>query len=276
MGKEPAYGGVVFRDDGLVLLFEAAKRSEGTAWGFAKGSARAGELPEQAALRNVLEKTGSIARVVARISGTFEGKFTESTYFRMSLTTEGEPPTGTRVRWANLEEARTMLGNASSATRQRRDLAVLAAAIAAAPIEAMSVPGVCSKHKKDFVALFRAEGDGWALVSSSLPSVGEGGVGETKPMHHITIGRGYPGCIHCASPSIFLCNRCKALNCLGSKHEEGGQTFVSCAGCQWRGHLGPPGHGLVLDGQPSGDGPTHRGPPRGGVDAPVRRGPARR
>ncbi len=55
---ERAFGGVIINEAGLVLLREPSNHHGGYVWTFAKGRAKPGEAPEQAALREVLEETG--------------------------------------------------------------------------------------------------------------------------------------------------------------------------------------------------------------------------
>ena len=64
-------GGVLIRDDGMILLREPANFFDNYAWTHAKGGVDAGETDEQAALREVLEETGWIAEVVAPLPGEF-------------------------------------------------------------------------------------------------------------------------------------------------------------------------------------------------------------
>jgi 8-oxo-dGTP pyrophosphatase MutT (NUDIX family) len=56
---ETSYGGVVVRDDQLLVITPAGRRTTG----LPKGGLEAGETPEQAATREVREETGIVASV---------------------------------------------------------------------------------------------------------------------------------------------------------------------------------------------------------------------
>lgn len=168
--KEVRCGGVVIRNDGRVLLREPTGHPEGTAWRFPTGKLSEKEPPE-ATVERVVQRIGTTARVVARIPGTFEGTSSLTTYFRMDFLGENgciDPKTA-RVCWATLMEAQDMINAASSLSRRRRDLAVLEAVLRMPRIDEMIVPAKCSKTRKQFLAVFRRERDGWALSKSVIP-----------------------------------------------------------------------------------------------------------
>ena len=59
-----------------MLLREPANHFGGYVWTFPKGRVDAGETPQQAALREVLEETGYTARITGLVPGMFEGDTT--------------------------------------------------------------------------------------------------------------------------------------------------------------------------------------------------------
>jgi ADP-ribose pyrophosphatase YjhB (NUDIX family) len=71
MALKVAYGGVVFDDDGWVLLREPKNHFDGYVWTFPKGRPNLGGNPEEAALREVLEETGVIAAIIGQVPGSF-------------------------------------------------------------------------------------------------------------------------------------------------------------------------------------------------------------
>jgi hypothetical protein len=262
--KEIRCGGVVIRNDGRVLLREPTGHPEGTAWRFPTGKLSEKEPPE-ATVERVVQRIGTTARVVARIPGTFEGTSSLTTYFRMDFLGENgriDPKTA-RVCWATLMEAQDMINAASSLPRRRRDLAVLEAVLRMSRVDEMIVPAKCSNTRREFLAVFRRERDGWALSKSVTPGEDPCGATTTEDMRNIRIAAGYDGCTFCGSRNVFFCNRCQTLNCMGSSRPVGEQTFVDCASCGLLGVLARPGSGpgMVLRGTSSNADPGTR--PRG-------------
>lgn len=134
-GMKAAYGGVVFDQEGRVLLREPLNHFDGYVWTFAKGRQNPGEKPEATALREVLEETGIQARLLALIPGEFAGGTTVNRYFLMEP--DEEAPSGQHdretasIRWATPEEARKLIGQTQNTKGRARDLEVLEAALGA-------------------------------------------------------------------------------------------------------------------------------------------------
>lgn len=133
MALKVAYGGVIFDDDGRVLLREPKNHYDGYVWTFPKGRPNPGENPEEAALREVLEESGVTAEIVGQVPGSFMGGTTENFYYLMRPVTTGHPldDETAQVRWATHEEAKALIAKTTNATGRKRDLEVLEAAVLA-------------------------------------------------------------------------------------------------------------------------------------------------
>ncbi|MEN9574439.1 MAG: hypothetical protein RL514_2294 [Verrucomicrobiota bacterium] len=130
--KGVAYGGVVFRADGRLLLREPKNHYDAYVWTFPKGKAEQGESEQQAALREVREEGGVEAKIVRRIPGEFQGGTSKCVYFLMSVEREvgfDEDETQS-VAWVTAEEAAKRIQQTSKLIGRKRDLAVLKAALA--------------------------------------------------------------------------------------------------------------------------------------------------
>ena len=125
-----AYGGVLIRPEGEVLLREPANHFDGYVWTFAKGKPDKGETPETTALRELREETGYPARIVDLLPGVFHSGLSSNVYFMMEVAgPQGTPEWETSAtRWAGFETASTLIGQSTNAKGRARDLAVLAAA----------------------------------------------------------------------------------------------------------------------------------------------------
>lgn len=127
-----AYGGVLINDRGEVQLREPANHFGGYVWTFAKGRPDPGEMPEQTALREVLEETGQAARIIALIPKVFAGTTTSTVFFLMEPVGEPGPFSDetAAVRWIDREAARRLVAMTTTPTGRERDLRVLDAAFA--------------------------------------------------------------------------------------------------------------------------------------------------
>ncbi len=126
-----AFGGVLVDDLGQVLLRRPKGEYDGYVWTFAKGRPDPGELPAQAALREVKEETGYEASIVMKLPGQFAGGTTVTEFFLMAPV--GEPvlydqKETAEVSWVALAEAGKLIKETRNAMGRARDLAVLAAA----------------------------------------------------------------------------------------------------------------------------------------------------
>jgi 8-oxo-dGTP pyrophosphatase MutT (NUDIX family) len=129
-----AFGGLVFDERGHVLLREPAGHFDGYVWTFPKGRPEPGESGEEAALREVREETGVVARIVRPVPGDFAGGTTSNRYYLMEpvdLGGEPDPAETSAVCWVDPDQARVLLARTTNSTGLRRDLAVLEAALEA-------------------------------------------------------------------------------------------------------------------------------------------------
>ena len=125
-----AYGGVLLRSTGHILLREPANHFDGYVWTFAKGKSDPGETPEATALREVLEETGYQAEVVDILPGVFHSGLSSNAYYVMRpVGAQGHPQWETqRTRWVDFDAAATLIAETINVKGRERDLAVLAAA----------------------------------------------------------------------------------------------------------------------------------------------------
>ena len=130
-GMRLSCGGVIFDERGRVLLRRVRNDFGGVRWTFGKGRPDDEESPEETALREVFEETGMPAEIVAPIRGAFEGTTTLNHYWLMRQVGDPVEPCSetAEVRWCTIEEARNLIRESPSRTVQRRDFAVLDAAL---------------------------------------------------------------------------------------------------------------------------------------------------
>lgn len=129
MVRKAAYGGVLVREDGKILLRRPMGDFGGYVWTFAKGHPEPGETPEEAARREVLEETGYRAEIFGKVPGVFEGDTTTTEFYLMRPV--GEPaPVGretAEIRWVSLDDAERLISQTTSVAGRKRDIAVLKA-----------------------------------------------------------------------------------------------------------------------------------------------------
>jgi 8-oxo-dGTP pyrophosphatase MutT (NUDIX family) len=102
-------GGVVFRRDGPSVLYLLATAKGTDEWVLPKGHVEPGESLAEAALREVKEETGVVARVLGRILRDLtvtvrEGRIVIA-FFLMECVHNGHAREGRRKEWLPLERA---------------------------------------------------------------------------------------------------------------------------------------------------------------------------
>jgi 8-oxo-dGTP diphosphatase len=126
-----SYGGVLFNEQGQVLLREVKNHYKGYVWTFPKGRQEGGS-PEQTALREVEEEAGYKAEIIGKVPGTFPGKESDTEYFIMRPigTQKGFDWETERTEWVDAAAAPAYISQTQHPTGRDRDLAVLKAAVA--------------------------------------------------------------------------------------------------------------------------------------------------
>ena len=124
-----AFGGILVRADGKILLREPSGHYGGYVWTFPKGRRDPGESAEEAALREVREETGYRAKITGTLPGVFEGDTSTTLFFLMEPVDAPGPlgPETEEVRWVNLERARELVSKTRTAEGRARDSAVIKA-----------------------------------------------------------------------------------------------------------------------------------------------------
>lgn len=135
-GKELACGGVVFNDEGQVLLRRTRGDYGGVRWTFPKGRVDDGESFEAAALREVKEETAHKARILTVIPKWFEGDVTYTLYFVMApVRRVVRGPhfwfETAEIRWYTPAEAAEAISQSPNPMPRKRDRDVLGAAVRA-------------------------------------------------------------------------------------------------------------------------------------------------
>ena len=131
-GKWASYGGVIFDDEGRVLLRRPANDFDGAKWTFSKGQPDKGESPEAGARREVREETGYEVSLLAPIPGGFDGTSSTTYYWVMRARhqiAEPDPKETQALVWCTPDEARARIKQSPNPKKWKRDLAVLDAAL---------------------------------------------------------------------------------------------------------------------------------------------------
>lgn len=127
-----SFGGVLFDQQGRVLLRKPTNMFGGYKWTFAKGKRDGKASIEATALREVLEETGYKAEILAVIPGSFKGTTGRTEYFLMRpVGKPGQPdPIETEAtEWVHIDKAPDYIKQTPSDTGRDRDLKVLQAAV---------------------------------------------------------------------------------------------------------------------------------------------------
>ncbi len=125
-----AYGGVIVSDDNQQVLLRGPKDHYGDyVWTYAKGRKDKGETEIEAALREVKEELGVVAKPFALIPQWFGGTTSGTCFWLMRVEEDLGEWTWETVsrRWASFEEAEELIGKTTTPTGRQRDLDVLRA-----------------------------------------------------------------------------------------------------------------------------------------------------
>ena len=131
-----AFGGVLVREDGKILLREPKGHYGGYVWTFPKGRTDAGESGREAALREVREETGYRARITGRLPGVFKGD-TSTTAFFLMAPVGAQGPVGAETAatiWVDLAQAKALVSLNKTAVGRARDLDVINAVLSPAAL----------------------------------------------------------------------------------------------------------------------------------------------
>ena len=106
-------------------------------------------------------------------------------------------------------------------------------------LKRMLVKARCSVHGDHFAVIFVRSGNAFweAQDTFKIPS-GQAARGyQGRSLTNVCISATYRGCLYCSNKSVFLCNACKTLNCLGAAKSVGARVQVYCAGCKASGFI---------------------------------------
>jgi len=103
-------GGIVFRCRGDLVEYLLVRSSVGAdEWVLPKGHIETGETPEMAAVREVQEESGVVARVLARVADDIrfvaKGESVTVWFYLMAYQQDGQPSEGREIAWVVLAEA---------------------------------------------------------------------------------------------------------------------------------------------------------------------------
>ena len=112
-------GGIIFRVEGRGFRFLVTQHSGHLGWSFPKGKIEKGEKSEEAAVREVQEEVGVVAKILEKLGTTQyffvqDGKkvFKTLIWFVMKYESEGEAKTAWEVsdkKWLTLDEVKKQL-----------------------------------------------------------------------------------------------------------------------------------------------------------------------
>jgi SPP1 gp7 family putative phage head morphogenesis protein len=132
--KKLRYGGVIFDDQGRVLMRKPTGNFDGYAWTFPKGGGEKNEHPVDVAVREVAQESGHRGKIMGLVPGGYDSGSSRNYFFvmrsdsynpnRMDKETE-------EVLWATPAEAKQLIAQTTNAAGRERDLKILDAAVQA-------------------------------------------------------------------------------------------------------------------------------------------------
>ena len=131
IGTGTSYGGIVFDDEGRVMLRKPDGNFDGYHWTWPKGKPNGGDHPADTAVREVEEETGHKGSIVGYLPGGFSSSSSSKTHFYMMKSAKHNPgkmdAETAEVQWVTLEEAEKLINETTKPTGKERDLQILAA-----------------------------------------------------------------------------------------------------------------------------------------------------
>lgn len=134
--REQSYGGIIFDEQGRVLLRKPTGNFDGYAWTFPKGRMDSpGEHPVQTALREVEQESGHSGAIIGLLPGQYQAGqgATQNNFFLMKSqgfdASKMDRETEDLI-WATPAEAEALIGQGNNQAGVKRDLAILKAATA--------------------------------------------------------------------------------------------------------------------------------------------------
>lgn len=132
--QEQSYGGIIFDEQGRVLLRKPTGNFDGYAWTFPKGRMdSAGEHPVATALREVEQESGHSGAIIGLVPGQYQAGpgSTKNNFFLMKSqgfdASKMDRETEDLI-WATPAEAEALIGQGTNRAGVKRDLAILKAA----------------------------------------------------------------------------------------------------------------------------------------------------
>ena len=105
-------GGVVYKKNGQLMLLVVNAKKNPDHWIFPKGHIEPGETPEQAAVREVREETGVVARLgelIGQLEFSVPQEQVRAVFYLMEFISEATTGEGRNIRWCSPAEARKCL-----------------------------------------------------------------------------------------------------------------------------------------------------------------------
>jgi|TARA_R110000824_G_scaffold89320_5_gene219059 SPP1 gp7 family putative phage head morphogenesis protein len=127
-GKKKSYGGILFNDEGKILLRKPKDQFDGYAWTFAKGGQEKGDSIVSTAVKEVAEETGHKGQVIGIINEGFESDASESHFFVMTskgVDLKKMDKETELTKWVSKDEALALINETTNVSGKARDLSIL-------------------------------------------------------------------------------------------------------------------------------------------------------
>ena len=127
-GNKKSYGGILFDDQGRILLREPKGHFDGYHWTFSKGGIEGGDTVLKTALKEVAEETGHKGQVIGVLDDGFKSKESESHFFIMrskGFNKKLMDAETASTKWVTYDEAIDLIKQGTNVSGVRRDLNIL-------------------------------------------------------------------------------------------------------------------------------------------------------